>query len=158
MYLQHHGSKNDTDAKTTKMLFYALCVLYVLSLVTLSIDILFNMTVSKNFVHTNLNFDNLFFFNWTLIGCTVGHWSCQLTVPDEFCINHNKRCLRLYLPVDPGMHNFKLLRLSFVLFFIQNFKDLSLLDRVGSRYPCRDYSFNLNVCIPRSVNLSLFTS
>ena len=73
MYLQHRGSRNDADAKTTKMLLYALCVLYVLSLVTFALDTMEAIkAVSKNFVHTNLNFDNLFFFNWTLIGCTVG--------------------------------------------------------------------------------------
>ena len=33
------------------------------------------------------------------------------------------------------------------------FKDTPLLDRVGSQYPRRDHSFNLGVCILRSVHL-----
>ena len=54
----------------------------------------------------------------------------------------------------PSMHT-KLLHLSSIL-FILIFKDLPLLDRVGSNYQCRDRSFILDNHIFRSVNRFLF--
>ena len=38
--------------------------------------------------------------------------------------------------------------------FIGIFKDIPLLDCMGLQYPCYNCSFNLNIHIPRSVNLS----
>ena len=39
MYLQCHGSNKGTGVKTKNILFYALCFLYVLYLVAISLDI-----------------------------------------------------------------------------------------------------------------------
>ena len=41
--------------------------------------------------------------------------------------------------------------------FIETFKDIPLLDCVGSQYPCCDRSFSLSICILRFVNESLIT-
>ena len=59
LYLQHHSSKRGTHSDS-KILLYALCALYVLSLVSLVIDLInFMIAVSDNFIQKN---DHVFLF------------------------------------------------------------------------------------------------
>ena len=148
MYLSYYGSK-DTN-KTKNILYYALCVLYVLSVATLSLDVgifVYN-AVSSQPIHKN---DHLSF---VLISCAARHKSlCQDKLyPWYFYIN-SRWLLRLYRPVNLSMH--KLPCLSPIV-LIQIFKGLSLLDCVGPEYPRRDHSINISIHIFRSVNLSEF--
>jgi hypothetical protein len=148
MYLSHYESK-DTD-KTKNILYYALCVLYVLSVATLSLDVGFFVydEVSSRPIHKN---DHLSF---VLISCAVRHRSLYQDnlVPCYISIN-SSLLLRLSRPVNLSMHQLPCLS---PIVLIQIFKGLSLLDRVGPEYPRRDHSINISIHIFRSVNLSEF--
>ena len=58
IYLQCVLSKDsDSESRTTTLIFYALCLLYVLSTATIVCDLLaFIIEVSNNFIFKNINF------------------------------------------------------------------------------------------------------
>ena len=148
LYLSCYGSK-DTD-KTKNILYYSLCVLYVLSVADLSLDIgsYAYREVSSQPIHQN---DHLSFM---LIRCAVRHRPLYQDIFYHCYISINSSwLLRLYLPVNLSMH--KLPCLSPIV-FIQIFKGLSLLDCVAPEYARRDHSINISIHIFRSVNLSAF--
>ena len=145
MYLHCHAPDKDADKTRNTILFYALCVLYVLSLATIVGDI-------STFVIVEVSNDSVTVTIFALIACADLRvtWHCRV-----LHFRRNKRLLWLHLSVYPSMHK---PCFSFFL-FIQVFKDLSLLDCVESQYPRRDHSFNLSILILRSVcQLSSLTS
>lgn len=64
MYLQCHGSNKGTGVKTKNILFYALCFLYVLYLVAISLDIARVVLHAASEVGNDISHNNthLFFF------------------------------------------------------------------------------------------------
>ena len=148
MYLSYYGSKDTNNTKY--ILYYSLCVLYVLSIATLALDVgtFVYQEVSSWPIHKN---DHLSF---VLIGFAVRHRSLyQDNLDPWYMFSNSSWLLRLYRPVNLSMH--KLPCLSPIV-FIQIFKGLSLLDCVGQEYPCGDHSINISIHIFRSVNLSEF--
>ena len=139
-------------SRTSKrsILFYAVCFLYVLSAATFVTDLLAVIfQVSNNSICKN---------TFLYISCadtsrdTIGSTSNWLRVNDIShydCPTHSKRLLWLPCPMHSSTHTKPLYPSSVLL--TQIFKDLPLLDRVGSRYSCRDHSFILGNRILRSV-------
>ena len=153
MYL--HCSSNKST--TTIILFYALCLLYALSSAIVVSDLVGTiiLQVSNNPICKNIN---------PSISCAVAYQYSIASISNRLtannfsplsCPNHSIRLLRLHRPMYPSMH--KPLYLSSVL-FNKIFKDLPLLDRVGSKYPCRDHAFIHGSRILRSVDQPIFIS
>ena len=96
MYLSYYGSK-DTN-KTKNILYYALCVLYVLSVATLSLDI-------GIFVYEEVSSQPIHKISFMLISCAVRHrllYQDSLDNLDPWY--HSSWLLRLYRPVNLSMH------------------------------------------------------
>jgi hypothetical protein len=80
MYLSYYGSK-DTN-KTKHILYYALCLLYVLSVATLSLDI-------ENFVYTQVSSQPIHkndHLPFVLISCAVRHRFLYQDIHDPWYI------------------------------------------------------------------------
>jgi hypothetical protein len=139
MYLQCPPN----GSRTTTIIFYALCLLYVLSTVTFVVELVAyilgevsNNSICKNIVflsvaQTYLTESKSLQFNLTIVQTTASGCCSFLAQCILVRINH-------YLD-------------SSVL-FTKIFKDLPLLDRVESKHACRDRSFILGNHILRSVN------
>ena len=117
MYLQYMTSKRGTK-KTTNILFYALCTLYVLTGATMIIDIITIIFAVNN----NSSGHN----NLTLLAhiCAVHAqpyitFSGGLVSAPLYYSRHIKRPLRLHLSIYPSMHK---LCFSFVLFMQKSSK------------------------------------
>ena len=138
-----------TESRTTIIHFYAVCLLYVLSTATFASDLVYFI----HYVSNNPICKIPFFLSvaqmrvWTL--------SSQLQIDSQPMLFH----ITIVQVTASGCCDFlaqcilvriKNLYLSSVL-LTWIYKDLPLLDRVGSGYPCRDHSFILGNRILRSV-------
>ena len=142
---------------TALILFYAVCLLYVLSAATFVSDLVaVILHVSNNSICKNT-----IFLSESVVQTRVGTLSAPGLQIDSQSMSFH---ISIIQATAIGCRDFlaqcilssthKPLYLSSVLFtFI--FKDLPLLDRVGSKYPCRDHFFILsNRIVLRSVILS----
>ena len=150
MYLQCHLNRD--KSRTANVVFYVLCLLYVLSAVTVVCDLLqIILGVSNNLVWKNIIF---------IICCTVDYqytvastscWLSTVNVKSHWsCPKHSKYLLWLHLPMHHSTHKSCIYH---PFYSPKSSKDLPLLDRVGSKNSCRDHSFILGNHTLRSVNL-----
>ena len=138
MYLQCQS--NGSTGRMATSVFYAICLLYVLATFSFISDLILKVLSVSNI---SICSKNIIFYQ--LCRC----------IPVHFCFPLNNISWWLWLPRPMYLSTHKSLYLSSAL-FTQIFKDLPLLDRVGSKYLCGNHSFILVSCMPRSVNLSSF--
>ena len=129
LYL-HYASK-ESRTRSANVVFYVLCILYVLCAALVASDLL----VSVFGVSDNPNCKNVIF----IISCAVSYqcttastkrW-LKLNIKSHYnCSNRSKFLLWLHLPMHHRTHRPFKFYLSYIL-FIWIFKDLPLLDRVG---------------------------
>lgn len=137
MYLIQHQESND---KMKTILFYALCVLYALSIATISMDVV--IFVIQVDVVSNIFIKKRALIRLCSISCTTSIFSNQ----------HYSVAVISSL----NLFWYAQLTIPIILYYlkVQIFKDLPLLDCMGLRYPSGDPSFTFNNRILRSVNLS----
>ena len=140
MYLQHHESQKGTD-KAKNILFYAICVLYALSVVDNIMDLILNWAQVSLDDHCCLTLFQLVLQNIEIPYCAV----IQSTV--FACCDFIAQSI-LVRTTGNAHHLFHSSNCS---------KDISLLDCVGLQHSCCDFSLILSISLLRSINLSSFT-
>ena len=144
MYLQHHGSRQSAD-RAKNILFYALCVLYVLSAATNITEILVSFWLDP--VPVSMD-DYGYLILFQLVVQTILYHFQIIRVTLFACCDF---IAQFILVCTTGNANI-------LLHSFNSLKDISLLDCVGLQHSCCNRSFTPSIRILRSINLSSFTN
>lgn len=143
MYLKE--KKDTNNVKTKHIIFYSLCVLYVLSLGTVIVDMI-DFLVSNGSVHNSNNP----FFTFSVVQLLAD----SAVFPLYLILTTLVACCDF-------ISQFILVRMdhtqAYPFLIRANCQDLPLLDCVGLQCSSCDHSFNLSIRILRPVNLSYLT-
>ena len=135
MYLQYHAAKKRSNNVKENTIFYALCVVYALSMAIMALDIAVSVTTA--FVS-----NYIFFFNFVLIRVVQRLFITIQPIAFACCDFITQSILVCTTRQCPSIQFIHLI-----------FKDTPLLYSVVPKYPHCDHSFNFSICILRSVNL-----
>ena len=149
--MQCQASRKEID-NTKQIIFYALCVLYVLSVALVALE-------TGGFVATIFvsNKGSLLFFLFFFFFQFCANQLCRGAQTDDFNVMGNIARSVLYGCCDFIAQSIlvrtteQCLSIPFIYLI---FKDTPLLDCVGLQHPCGDHSLHFSICMLRSVNLS----
>ena len=149
-----HASRKEVDDAKQKIIFYALCVLYVLSVACITLDTAYFVVAS---VSNNAAFS---FFDFALtLSCAhrammmslySSAWAVLLSLYYSVAVTLSPNAF-LYAQLTTFCSS-----IPFILFYFPS--NLQKIHRCwivwGCNTPCRDRSFHISIRILRSVNLS----
>ena len=150
MYIQYHASK-ELGIDKRNILFYAVCILYILSTATFILEITNTVTqVSKTYIHNN----NFFYVNTAQVLTSLSPSKSNLFRLQALyytLVTVSNLCDFISQGILVGLNRYPYLSFSL---FMSIFKDLPMLGHMGSQSSCDNYSFNFITRILGSVNKS----
>ena len=156
MFIQLSQKKS----RMASIIFYALCLLYVLSTVIVVLDLVNNIIEAGEPSNNPESIRKNIFF---LISCAediqANWWIWRSVIPSYsathfYYPSYRKRLLWFPRPMYLSTHTKSFSCTYHPFYSSKSSKDLPLLDRVGKKYQCRDRSFTFCNHILRSVWLS----